>query len=313
MEVKQLRNLRSELTHLDSMLARIPPENVIDRIGLQGRRQQVVEELAGFDDVRTEFEPTRLTFRGTPVIGEQGIMAGFGTKIVGLFNNTIEAMGASSQQQLGSRGVIPSVDNYGMMITGVARGSFGFQLERASDQLILVAEADPVAEAVDRVKTIMEATLMTDDELAETLVDTDPRVIKDIREFLEELVENEATCAIESKRREFSFKNVDQIRRSVARLQEDNVVQRVVTLGGKFIGYLPDSRLAEFDVSETRDEDADFLGELVGTVVKAKVDPSVKDAESINASLENDKQITANAKRVGKSKPTFVITDAGLW
>ena len=312
MEVRQIRNLRAELTYVESMLDRIPTENVIDRLSLQGRRQQVIEELARLDDVQTDFEPTRLIFRGKPVIGDQGIMAEFGTKIVSLFNNTIESMGASSKQELGSRGVLPEVENYGVMITGVARGSFGFQLERASDQLILVNEADPVAAAVDRVKTIMEATLLTDDELAESLADTDPRVIKDIRVFLEELAENEATCTIEAKRREFSFDSVHQVQRSAARLLEDNVVQRAVTLSGKFIGYLPESRQAEFDVSETRVEDAEFLGELVGSVVKAKIHPSIEHAASINHSLENHRQITANAKRVGKSKPTFIITDAGL-
>ena len=312
MEARQLRNLRSELAYLDSLIERTPEESVINRISLEGRRQQVAEELAGFENARTDIEPTRLTFHGKPVIGQHGIMAGFGTKIVGKFAEAIEAMGASSRQSLGSRGVVPGADDYGMMITGIARGSFGFQLERASDQLLLVAEADPVIEAVDKVKTIMEATLLTDDELAQTLIDTDSRVTKKIREFLDELVDNEATCSIESKRREFSFNTVDEIRRGAARLLEDNVTERGVILIGRFIGYLPESRQTEILVSEVSEEDADFLGKLAGTVVKAKVHPSIEDAEAINDSLDIEIEIVAQSKRVGQSKPTFVVVEPGL-
>ncbi len=312
MEVRQLRNLRSELAYLDLLIERTPEANVIDRISLEGRRQQVAEELEGFENARTDIEPTRLTFHGKPVIGQHGIMAGFGTKIVGKFADAVKAVGASSRQSLGSRGVVPGANNYGMMITGIARGSFGFQLERASDKPMSVSESDPVVEAVEKVKTILEATTLTDDELAQTLVDTDPRVTKKIKEFLDELVANEATCSIESKRREFSFNSVDEIRRGAARLLENNVIQREVILIGRFIGYLPESRQTEILVTEISEEDTEFLGELAGTVVKAKVDLSVEDAEAIVNAPEVEMEIVAQSKRVGQRKPTFVVVDTGI-
>ena len=311
MDLRQLQRLRSEVTKLDSMLAKTPPDRVIDRISLEGRKTQVLEELARFQDQTTDVHPTLLTFRGKPVKGEHGILVDFGAQIIDAFNAAIEAMGASSTQELGSRGPIPGGANHRLMITGVARGSFGFQLERASDQLLLVPDSDPVAVAVHRVKTVMEATLLSDDELTATLVDTDRRALNGIRKFLDTLVEHEATCAIESNLEEFRFTDVDQVRRSAGRLQEDNVHERDVILTGKFIGFLPESREAEFVVSGIHDEDECFLGEIVGSVVKAKVDQSVGEANTINDSLETDTTIAALSRRVGEGKPTFAIKGFG--
>lgn len=312
MEVRQLRNLRAELAYLDSLIERTPEANVLDRMSLEARKEQVEAELAGFEDAQTDIEPTRLTFHGKPVIGQHGITTGFGATVVGKFADAVEAMGASSKQTLGSRGSIPRTDNHEMIITGIVRGSFGFQFERAPDQLLMLTELDPVVEAVDKVKAIMEATLATDDELAQTLADTDERVTRKVKEFLDVLVDNEATCSIEAKRREFRFNSVDEVRRGSARLREDNIIQREVILTGSFIGYLPESRQAEIRVNEISEDDAEFLGEIEDTVVKAKVDPSIEDAETINANLDADGRIVLQSRRVGQGKPTFTVIDPGL-
>lgn len=94
--------------------------------------------------------------------------------------------------------------------------------------------------------------------------------------------------------------------------QTHDVIQREVTLNGKFIGYLPESRQTEIHVSQISKDDTDFLGEIEDTVIDAKVDPSVQDAEAINASLDIEIEIVTKSKRVGQNKPTFVVVDTGI-
>ena len=311
MDIELIRQLRSEIRELDSLLADVPEEHVIDRISLEGRRNQISELLEGYENVRTDLKPTRLTFRGAPVKGHQGIWADFGSEIVGAFNSAVEAMGASSTQELGSRGSIPNAEDFRLMITGVARGSFGFQLHRASEQMVLVPDTDPVAVAVGRVAEVMAATLLSDDELVATLADTDSRALGRVKGFLDTLAKHDATCAIESDQTEFRFSDVDQVRRSAARLHAENILERDVILDGEFIGFLPESREAEFLVEGIRDDDADFLGEITGSVIKGKVDQDVKDAHSINHFLEQSMSATVHTRRVGNSNPSFLFTSFG--
>ena len=311
MDLRQIQRLRAEISKLDSMLARIPVNHVIDRMSFEERRAQIVQELEGYENIQTDIQPTKLTFRGNPVKNQQGIAADFVGDVIGRFNTAVEAMGASSTRELRSRGAIPGAQNYSLMITGVARGSFGFQLERACDQLVLISDEDPVTAAIDRIKNVMKATLLSDDELVDTLAATDRRAVTDIRNFLDAVVKHKATFAIESNRTEFRFETVDQIERGAARLQESNLLEKAITLSGEFIGYLPESQEAEFRVTRLTDEDAEFVGEIVDTIIKAKVDVSLEDANSINHILEQDISIIATAKRIGESKPSYVIQSFG--
>ena len=308
MNIERVRQLRSELSELDSLLSKIPEEQVIDRMSLEGRRNRVVEALQGYEGVRTNIRPTLLTFKGSPVKERRGIFADFGSAIVGAFNSAIVAMGASASQELGSRGAIRNAEDFGLMITDVARGSFGFQLERASDQLVLVPDTDPVSAAIDRVITVIEATTLSDDELVAALAETDRRALGRIKDFLDTLVEHEATCAIKSDQNEFRFNDVDQVERSSSRLRDDNVIERDSIFGGKFIGYLPQSRDAEYLVNEINNEDAEFLGEIIGIVIKGKVDQTVPNADAINGFLGQTTSATVRVRRVGDSNPSFTFT-----
>lgn len=103
----------------------------------------------------------------------------------------------------------------------------------------------------------------------------------------------------------------EQVQAEIAAYRH-NLTQREVTLSGKFIGYLPESRQAEIRVNEISEDDTDFLGDIADTVIKAKIHTSVQDADAINESLDIQTEIVAKSERVGRSKPTFVVVDTGI-
>ena len=93
MNIREYHQLQAERTTLDDLLERLPPENVIERTGLEFRKKEVEEALASHPEPSRN--PTRvcLTFRGKPIAGSHGIFADFGAAAVQAFTNTVATMG----------------------------------------------------------------------------------------------------------------------------------------------------------------------------------------------------------------------------
>ncbi len=135
---------------------------------------------------------------------------------------------------------MPGRDAFRMLITGTASGSFGFQFEEAPiDNAALSPEYSPLEPAIDQAKAIMKASLGTDDDLTEALSETDPRALDALRKFLDTMEKSEAVCALEFKGDVFRFADVEQLRRSRARLEQDNIHESEEYLAGTFLGVLP--------------------------------------------------------------------------
>ena len=192
------------------------------------------------------------------------------------------------------------------MITGTATGSFGFQLEDAAQRPAFEGLSIPVELAIKKVKEILEATVATDEELAEAVADTDRRALDSVQAFLKKMADSEAMCALEFQGNEFRFHDAAQVRRSEDRLGNDNIHESNVTLSGQFQGFLPNSRRAEVFLSAA---DADFLQEAIGTVVSGRVDQAVVDKVNINEILNQEVAIEARTRRVGQGRPRYAFTD----
>ena len=83
---------------------------------------------------------------------------------------------------LRSRGVIPNREDYDLLITDTALGSFGFELEELHRGELLPSQS-PVEAAIDQAKSILEATVETDEALANAVSGTDPRALGAVRTF----------------------------------------------------------------------------------------------------------------------------------
>lgn len=297
MNIQERDQLLAEKTSLERMLAGLPESSVIDRMSLEARKAEVEEELAAAPTPAREPVRARLTFRGKPIIGSHGMFAEFGAKAVNAFTDAVTAIGASQSTVLGTRGAIPNREEYQLLITGTALGSFGFELEEAPKGETLFPELSLVDHAIEQTWKIMEASLGTDDELTEAIDDAEPRAIEALRGFLQTLAEQEAVCALEFKEEVFRFADVGQVRRSEGRLRQDNIHEEKLSLSGQFLGVLPKRRTFEFQRADTQE------------IIAGKVGPDFEDAGSINHVLERPLTIQVHTKRVGTGSPKYTLLD----
>jgi len=295
MNIQDRNQLLAERASLERMIANLPESSVIDRLSLEARKAAVEEALAAAPVPAHEPARARLRFRGRPVIGSHGIFAEFGAKAVNTFTDAVAAIGASQGTALGTRGAIPNREQFQLLITGTALGSFGFELEESLKNECLFPGFSQVDHAIEQTRRIMEASLGSDDELTEAIVDADPRAIEALRGFLQTLVENEAVCDLELKDDVFRFRDLSQVRRSVARLQQDNIHEEDRSLVGRFLGVLPHRRSFEFQIAEPRE------------IIVGKVGPNIEDAGNINHVLGEDITIQVHTKRAGTGRPTYTL------
>ena len=288
MNATEFSVLLSERAALRDLIDRAPPGNAITKMSFENRLRQVEEQLESYEGYSPHVVNARLTFRGKPVVGSRAVDAGFGLDAAKAFVEAVANVG---------RAWGGSDSDYNMLITGTTRGSFGFEVEDSAQMPALEGEATPVERALEHVKDIMKATTGTDDQLADAIEDTDDSALSAIHLFLKTVADGDAMCALELQDDRFSFQSADQVERSAGRLEPRNISIEDVDLSGHLQGIMPKGRRAEFVVKET--------GDVITARVQASLAESILTAEMILKPLT----VRARTRRVGDSRPTYVITD----
>lgn len=297
MNMQEYNYVRAEINELNELINSTPQDFIIERMGLEQRRDELQTLLQSVPAPNREPTRVSLTFRGKPIVGTKGIFAEFGTQAVNAFTEAVAAVGSSLSNSLGSRGALPEKGKYNLLITGTAVGSFGFQLEEApiAEQQTLFEEDSPVSEALEKTEELLKATLGTDDELTDAISDIDPRAIESLRKFLKELVDGEAVCTMSVNDRVFRFADVGQVNRSLERIRTDNIHEQELELNGFFEGYLPKRRQFQFKDSKS-DE-----------IILGKVNSTLEKPEEINTHLNQAVSAVFIKKTVGNGKPNYTL------
>lgn len=271
MNIQEYHQLQAELSTLEELIGELPDSSVIDRMSLESRKKEVEGLLALQPAPSREPVCIRLTFRGRPVVGSHGVFAEFGAAAVNAFADAVSAIGASKEHSLGARGPIPNRDDYQLLITGTALGSFGFELEEAAkDDEMLFAKQSLVEPAIEQTKAIIEASVGSDDELADAISGVDPPALDRLCTFLKTILNQEAVCTLDFKDQVFRFASVEQVRQSLERLDHNNAREDERQIMGAFQGVLPKSRKFEFRIAST------------GETINGKVGENISDASTIN-------------------------------
>ena len=223
MNRSEQQSLFSERAALERMIADTPPDDVIDLSSLKVRLEIISRELEHhLVDIRLPTK-ARLTFRGRPVVGSHGIFAEFGMTATKAFTDAIALLAASLETDLAPTGPIPNRTQNQLLITSTALGSFGFELEEHREQELPLEEDSPVAQALKQAQALMKgAAAGSDDELTDAASGQDTRAIAAMREFLKKLIDNEAVCAVSVGDQAFSFNDVGEVKRSLARLGQEH-------------------------------------------------------------------------------------------
>ena len=288
MNVHEYRFLLSERATLRDLIDQAPPGSIITKMSFENRLRQVEDELQSYEGHSPSVVNARLTFRGKPVKGSRAIQADFGPEATRAFAEAVTEVG---------HGWGGSYEDYSLLITGIARGSFGFEVEDASQMPPLEGQSTPVELAMKHIKDILKATTGTDDQLADTIADTDDNALRAIHRFLKTVGDSDAMCALELQGDKFSFRSADEVRSGAERLDQRNITVKDVDISGHLQGIMPKGRRAEFVVEET------------GDVITARVQASVAESMLTAEMLDKPLRISARARRVGGSSPTYVITD----
>ena len=293
--------LFSEKKFLQERLAELPGAARLMRISTESRLRAVEKRLA--HDPVNEREPVRvrLIFNGRPVVSNHGIFAEFGMKAVTSFTEAVTAIAASLNGPLAAMGPIPNREQHQLLITSTAMGSFGFELEEYRAGQLLFEEESLVAQALERTQNLLQGTVGTDDQLADSASETDPRALDKVRAFLQTLSDAEATCTMQYQDKGFRFTDVGQVRNSLVRLGRDNLLEDEQFLDGEFLGVLPKGRTFEFKLTG-QDE-----------VIRGKVGMVISDAARLNQHLHCPTHIKVMVTRVGSGRPRYVLVEEPLW
>lgn len=293
--------LLSEITTLEALLAKIPEEDVIDRMSLEGRLQEVKQALAALPPEEALPKKAVLTFRGKPVIGTHGISADFGSKAAGAFSDAFAAFAASLSEGLRSMGPIPDKERNQLLITGTAVGSFGFEFElpqpEAAAQASMFAEPDRALQALEKLESLFRlAADGSDEDLATIVEEVAPRAVKKAHEFLDLLSQQHAWCQLQFQDTAFRFRNYEQLKAASERLKADNIQEELQTMHGMFRGVMPEGRTFEFRQQGHKES------------IRGKIDNTVTDPDVLVAQwMLKPVTVTFKSTRVGQGKPRYSL------
>ena len=289
----------SEINQLEHILGQLPDERVIERMGLQHRLAMAKERIEGIP-IPPIPQKVYITFHGKPVLDEFGIDANFGADALNLFTDAIAMTMASFAGNLEARGAIPNRGLGQQIITGVATGSFGFELELPAPPGISQRDhqvADQIEDAVERIQDLLSTSYQgSDNELSEVADDMHPRTVRKVNEFLDLLRRNDARFALNFKGREFRIRNNSQLEYTAKRLRTQNIHEETNTIPATIIGIIPVARRFQMNRLDN------------GTAIEGKLGREIRNPYNLAKEYTN-KQVTAEIRsvRVGQGTPRYTL------
>lgn len=295
----------SERDSILSLLETTTDDDIIGKMSLESRLYELNDEISHI--VIDEHPPVKatLTFRGAAVLGTYGIAANFGTKIVNAFNDAVSHVASSFSGKLPTKGKIPNLENNLLMITGTAKGSFGFTLEEfRPDAPLNFDEESSVQKALNQTHSILQMSIRGDDDgLAEAISDLDDRALDKIRGFIQILFDNKATFTLRHNNQALVANNINDIERAAFKLSKDSVKEDLQLLEVSFMGALPHKRQCEFIMEHDESK----------SIFVAKISNYIDNPDIIND--HRGKKVIAKflCTQVGNGKPKYSLRELPNW
>lgn len=239
--------LTAQIAALDAMLASLPVDDYLGRMGFESRREELVGLLVGLEKRKEPRAKVALFFGGEPVLGSQGVEAGFGSSAVGSFQDLLARVSSGDRATtLPARGPIPGRAGSQLHITSLLHGSFGFLLEELGEQQELFG-ATPLSKAAERTAEYIANIANEDEQLfSEAIEAMNSRVFQGLKNFVACVQKAKATVRIVEGERDETFDRV-AVQRAWDRMQASDVDEQQVELQGTLLGVVPHQRLFEFE------------------------------------------------------------------
>ena len=298
MNNQQYQDLASEITQIEDILKDLPQERWLERISFENRLKSLKEELSKIDKNIIRHKAV-ITFRGSPVFGTHGILVDFASKASGALNDAVTSIAASLSENLRYKGPIPNRDKNKLLITNIAKGSFGFELEvpNSGENSLLPEETNASIALEKMIELFNNSIADNEEELSEIVQEIHPRAVKKVVDFLETLKTNNAWFAFEYKNKKAKYPNIEYIEKTISILDEKNIQENEETFLGEFQGVLPQSRTFEFKTNDNK-------------LIKGKISSDIKDPKVLNEEyLLIPVKITLKTTQVGQSSPKYMLMD----
>lgn len=268
-------SLSSEITAVKELLSSAQQSgDIVGEMQLEHRLKELalkVESLKS-DAIADNSASVALFFGGQPVLGSKGIAAEFAGLALEQFQNLIAKVFASNEVgALGERGKVPFKANSELMVTGFARGSFGFVLDEMSDQTQL--ESSQLSQVIDKASFLLRDTAAQDEAVFEALLEElEPRTLIALKDFFSNLDSNKATIRVVEKNLDFILDG-PAIHRAKIRTEATYIEEKTSDIEGILVGFLPEHRKFELQ---------DKTGQLYyGSATKEAVDQFVKATDTV--------------------------------
>ncbi|MDJ0820290.1 MAG: hypothetical protein QNJ09_00600 [Paracoccaceae bacterium] len=218
--------LLSEIDEIKRILGALPKDAAIERLAFEKRLAAAEAELERLPSPEGARETLRLTFQGTPVVAGHGISARFAGSASSAFADAFAAILASNRKWPDRLKPIPSAERYPLMITGMAVGSFGFEIELPKNGE-LNGDEDGATHAIETLKGLLRASIEgSDQEFRREAEQIDQNAIRKLVRFLNVIIEHNAWCGLEFRGDYFRFSDADQVSKSKSRLQTITTISR---------------------------------------------------------------------------------------
>lgn len=229
----------AQLASVNRMLATLPEDDFLGRMGFESRRQQLEHQLLEARTVPENRAQVALYFGGEPVIGSAGIEATFGTNVVWSFQDLLtKVWRAIDGGDVSHMGPIKDKDHAQLHITNVVHGSFGFVLEELADDTEPMF-VTPLAKAAEQVaEYISTFTGENDATFSQMIEGLNSRVFQSMRTFFEHLHKSRATFRLVEHERDQQFDHL-AIERAWYRAEASDVTEDRVEVRGKLLGVIP--------------------------------------------------------------------------
>jgi hypothetical protein len=242
-----------------------------------------------------------LFFSGEPVLGSIGIDAAFAGRVIEPFQKMVAADFAYRwHHHSKARGRVLGESNSRLMLTGLPRGSFGLELSAIpSDDLFTENE---LADSLSHVTRMVDASARSDEDFASELTETAPRVVQNLKSFLDVVSKANAGLRLESGDRRCEM-TAAQALRAYERVAETTTTEEAVSVSGIFRGVLLGSWMFNFTTSSGED----IAGRISQDLTEEQVIEF--DRTYLNQSCNATFQKTSVSFRNGRNRVSYQLTN----
>jgi len=241
----RMQSLQAELASLNALIeSATEADDPVSEFQLDKRRARIESELRSIIDNSEKKASVALFFGGKPVLGSRGISAEFAGKMLENFQSLVaRTFAAAELGGLGNRGPIPMKHSTDLMVTNLAKGSFGFVLNEMSDQ----DEIDSTALKIiveDVVQTIEKIASPNELDFEAASEQLDPRMLISLKDFFVALDSADGVVRIVDDVADICLDSLS-IHRGRLRTEATTIHESDLIIEGILVGFLPEHRKFE--------------------------------------------------------------------